>query len=232
MRSVDLSRLDSEGLRLYRRLRAQLKSADRHQIARVANRIEKMDREKKLLAIYIVRLASFRGLGLRMVPWLEDSDEAVRWEVASALSFGGKRITRSIIRGFERQFFQAGREQAAYALAFSQEPLAIPTLMELFTNERESPQVRSQAAEGLGMGFQFASPRNKKRSKAIGALASGLRDPNASVRFWSAFALGTLKAKEAIPELQRIVKHDKKRVKGWWSVAREARDALERIENV
>jgi HEAT repeat protein len=84
----------------------------------------------------------------------------------------------------------------------------------------------AQAAEALQCSHE---PR------AIGPLIEALRDASAEVRFWAAFALGELGGlgtpgvSEAVPELERLAATDQEVVPGWWSVSKEAADALDRL---
>ncbi len=52
-----------------------------------------------------------------------------------------------------------------------------------------------------------------------------LTDPCEHVRFWSAFSLGTIRARPARRALE-IASRDSTAVEGWWSVGAEAEDAL------
>ena len=56
-----------------------------------------------------------------------------------------------------------------------------------------------------------------------------LRDPSPQVRFWAVFSLGQLADMEVIPELERIVIEDDAVAPGWWSLKKEARDAIQSI---
>jgi len=61
-------------------------------------------------------------------------------------------------------------------------------------------------------------------------LLTALDDSSKDVRFWCAFALGEMAEKRAIPSLKRLVASDKRIVKGFHSVAKEAADAIENIQ--
>jgi HEAT repeat protein len=62
-------------------------------------------------------------------------------------------------------------------------------------------------------------------------LLKELGDASREVRFWCAFALGQITEQRAISALKRLAASDRRIVKGFWSVAKEADDALRSIEN-
>jgi HEAT repeat protein len=65
----------------------------------------------------------------------------------------------------------------------------------------------------------------------VDALINGLGDTSVEVRFWSAFALGELKVRRAVNKLEKLVAKDDEILPGWWSVSKEASDALDRIRS-
>ena len=90
-----------------------------------------------------------------------------------------------------------------------------------FGYKSEHARVRGEAAEALA---------HCHRKESHDVLLAGLLDPSKEVRFWCAFALGEMGNRQAIPTLKRIVATDKRIVKGWYSVAKEAADAVRNIE--
>jgi hypothetical protein len=77
---------------------------------------------------------------------------------------------------------EARRYAAAYALGFSRrDKRAISPLIRVLENREETPRVRAQAAECLGM---------LGKRKAIRALIECSTDESAEVRFWCVFAMG------------------------------------------
>ena len=87
-------------------------------------------------------------------------------------------------------------------------------------NRAERPRVRGEAAEALA---------HSHRRESHDVLIAGLRDSSKDVRFWCAFALGEMAESRALPHLERLVSTDKRPVKGFHSVAKEAADAIENI---
>ena len=89
-------------------------------------------------------------------------------------------------------------------------------------DKSEHPRVRSEAAEALAHGH---------RKNSHNVLLKGLGDPSKDVRFWCAFALGEMAEHRAITPLKRLVATDKRVVKGFHSIAKEAADAIENIQS-
>jgi HEAT repeat protein len=107
---------------------------------------------------------------------------------------------------------------AAYALGLLGGAKAISALREVLANHREDASVRGQAAESLC----FAN-------EAVPDLIAALKDQSPDVRFWSAYSLGLLGSESALAELERLASSDEAEVPGWWSVAKEAAQAIELI---
>jgi hypothetical protein len=87
---------------------------------------------------------------------------------------------------------------------------------------------RGQATEGIGNQLQY-SKRAALVRRATLQLIAHLRDPVSDVRFWSAFSLGRVWARRARKELQSLC-CDSTVVEGWWSVGKEAGDAVAQIK--
>lgn len=67
------------------------------------------------------------------------------------------------------------------------------------------------------------------RADAEKSLTDMLNDSSATVRDWSAFALGKIRTTAAVPPL-RAFTADTTLVPGWWTVGEEAADAIDTIE--
>lgn len=89
------------------------------------------------------------------------------------------------VRGLQKALgdpLEARRYAAAYALGFSRsDKRAVSPLIRVLENQQETPRVRAQAAECLGM---------LGKRKAMGALIQCSADESAEVRFWCVFAMG------------------------------------------
>jgi HEAT repeat protein len=128
------------------------------------------------------------------------------------------RTTSRLIRLLRTDPDREIRRMAAYALGNIGSPRANAALRRVLRDRTEVGVVRGMAAEHLV--FERSAVRD---------LIAGLRDAAQEVRFWSAYALGEGRVKSAVPALRQL-RRDRARVRGWWSVAREARWAIATIE--
>jgi HEAT repeats len=159
----------------------------------------------------------------RLLRALRGRNERARWEAAKELGSIGDGITRSKLeRLLESRRDDSARVAAAYVLGFLGETEAAGPLAARLADSEESAEVRAYAAEALGHLLQGAPVLAGVRT----AIAAGLRDLDARVRFWCAFAAGVLGLLEARPQLQRLAAADEAVVEGWWSVGEEAQWAL------
>jgi HEAT repeat protein len=158
----------------------------------------------------------------RLVKALAASDEATRWQAATALSqVDDPRTLRRVERLLESRGDEEGRAAAAYVLGFSGETDVSGALAGRLADTDESPLVRAHAAEALGHLLQHQPVLAGIRVTVVAAL----RDPEPDVRFWSAFAAGVLDLQESRPQLERL-RHDEASIEGWWTVGQEAEWAL------
>jgi HEAT repeat protein len=157
-----------------------------------------------------------------------DADPILTKQTASDLSLlRAKRVLPALVRDLLSAPERQVREGAAYALRgyLFERPVdkrVLKALVKVLDNRDEHPAVRGQAAESLSFSF------NKRMCKP---LMRALADPSAEVRFWVAFALGQIGCRESIPHLRRLARTDRRRVPGWWTVRREAVDAITAIES-
>jgi|SRR5581483_2219701 len=113
------------------------------------------------------------------------------------------------------------RAAAAYAMQVVRSLRTIRALEAAVNNKSESPRVRGEAAEALA---------HYHRRESHDVLLRGLNDGNKDVRFWCAFALGQMAEKRAVGRLKSLVETDKRLVRGFHSVSKEAADAIGNIE--
>jgi HEAT repeat protein len=80
-------------------------------------------------------------------------------------------------------------------------------------------------------------PRNSRfvasrfgMTKSRDPIPPAINDSSKDVRFWCAFSLGEMAEKRALPSLKRLAATDRRMVKGFHSVAKEAADAIENIQ--
>jgi len=154
-----------------------------------------------------------------------------------------KRTIRSLIQlMLDPSRSARQRQAAAYALSFTWSALADARYMSsigeafvtILQNGHESPGLRGQVAEGLAYlhGPCAGAPRDRRRRayrEAGQLLITALGDPAAEVRFWAAFALGSMHYRAALPVLRKLARTDKERFGNWWTVGEEAADAVDHI---
>ena len=132
-----------------------------------------------------------------------------------------KRLERPLILTLKNGRRPFNRAAAAFAMQMVTTPRTIRALESAIENKSEHPRVRGEAAEALA---------HCHRRNSHDVLLRGLSDSSKDVRFWCAFALGEMAEERAIPSLKRLVASDRRIVKGFHSVAKEAGDALENIQ--
>jgi HEAT repeat protein len=123
------------------------------------------------------------------------------------------------------------RQIAAYTLGLLHDERAIKPLVNALENQDEDPKVRGDAAEALAYLTKWLDKEDVQAS-VVGALLDSLKDPAVEVRFWSAFALGELGVKQAVPALKQLAASDESVLQGWWSVSKEASDAIRQIQDL
>ena len=155
---------------------------------------------------------------------LKDNEAEVRWEAAKALvAISHPYSIRPLIQLMRHGKTTNIRQVAAYALSFmfsKRSKQAARSLLSVLNDKKEKAVVRAQAAEGLG---------NLQYRPAFNSLMLALHDKSVDVRFWSAFALGKLGDSMALPKLKEMAQHDSGVLPGWWSIQKEARDAIRAI---
>jgi len=117
-----------------------------------------------------------------------------------------------------------GRLFAAYALNFSSR--ASETLVEVLEDRQEYIEIRAEAAEALGMIWGCEKRTGFVYRWVVSRLLAAMEEPEAEIRFWVAYALGSMRATQALPALQRLAEEDHRPVQGWWKVSEEAADAI------
>jgi HEAT repeat protein len=150
-----------------------------------------------------------------------------------------KRPTRHLIALLlDPQRASEQRYAAGYALAFTscalRDPRVIDAFVTLVQDQHVPSNVRGVMAEGLGnmFGGCFGRPGGQaSRYDETGQVLLGLlHDPSPEVRFWAAFAIGSLQYRPALPALKQLARADTAWFGGWWTVGEEASDAMDRIE--
>jgi len=132
-----------------------------------------------------------------------------------------KRLERSLILTLKNGRRSFNRAAAAFAMQMVTTPRTIRALESAVKNKSERPRVRGESAEALA---------HCHRRKSHDAVLAGLGDSSKDVRFWCAFALGEMAEERALLSLRRLAATDRRIVRGFHSVAKEATDAIENIQ--
>ena len=182
---------------------------------------QRTHRDVRIAACWVLgRLCNKRDVNI-LLNAFNDPDSHLSWEAAKSLAMlKSKRALRPLIAALREAADTNKRQAAAYALGWLCDQRAVEALIGTLNNRREDAGVRGQAAESLG---------NLGDKRAVGPLIAVLKDASTEVRFWSAFALGQLQDRRALPELTRLANIDRAILDGWWEVGREASDAIARI---
>ena len=183
-------------------------------------------RKKRAEACWLLGKRRERKAISALLRALQHNDAGVRWEAAKALAvISHSDSIRPLIRLMRHGRAANIRQAATYALSFmfsKHSKQAARSLLSVLNKQKEKAAVRAQAAEGLG---------NLLYRPAFKSLASALNERNVQVRFWSIFALGKLGDTRALPKLKEIAQRDSGILSGWWSIKKEARNAIRAINH-
>ncbi len=206
--------------------------------------LQAADQNTARRACWALGLMGQKRYALVLLKVLRAERPALWQEAANGLSvLDNKRVIQPLIQiMLDTSRLTAQREAAAYALAFSWSALGDPqyaasisrAFLTLFRNREEPASLRGQVAEGLAyMHGPCVGVRDRRRRayrQAGQLLLAALSDPAPEVRFWSAFALGAMGYRPALPALRHVAGKDQGRFGRWWSVGEEASDAVDRME--
>ena len=186
------------------------------------------DSKLRVLACWLLgQLGDKQAVGAVLFAFRE-GDVDLQWEAAKSLGLiASKRAVKPLIVALlhapsaDKSSLEK-RTAAAYALGLLKDMRAIEPLVRVLNGKNEHPKLRSQAAEALA---------NFNHPEVIDSLLKALKDKEPEVRFWAVYALGQLKAKKALPVLKRLAEKDHTLVPNWWTVDREAINAIEYINS-
>ena len=136
------------------------------------------------------------------------------------------RTTDALIALLQASPNQLARQFAAYSLGFRHDLRAKTALIAALRDPTNSLEVRCYILEALGHLLDHTQGQNDARE----AVRETLREEPAEIRFWSAFALANFGTVADIPRLRALAENDRRVVEGWWSVSKEAADAIEHLE--
>lgn len=167
--------------------------------------------------------------------WREEKEAGDVWEQAKALENAGRLRGKTIddLLATARRGQLPGAQAAVHALGFGRVPSkrlaeVVSALIHLLDDVDLPVDVRAQAAEALGDQLQMTK-RSALQRVAVTHLIRQLDDRAPELRFWSAFSLGKLGAKRARKPLRQLLA-DESIAEGFWTVSKEASDALDRID--
>lgn len=146
---------------------------------------------------------------------------AVQCQAARTLgSLGTQRGLRALAAVARFAKSSVLRFAAVQGIAMTYRPAAAALLLEILRDPKELPRVRAAAAEGLA---DFPG------APAERALIGSLADSSRQVRFWTAFALGSVGTRRSLRPLALLAERDTSRACRWGSVRKEATESIERI---
>ncbi len=160
---------------------------------------------------------------------LEHGNPPDRVETAKMLArLGSDEAVSSLIALLQTAEDQDVRRWAAYALGFMGSVRAKTPLIVALRDPVNELDVRCHAAEALG----HLLPYTGRHDDALRALRDVILNEGAELRFWAAFALGTIGSDHDIPLLEWLAATDDRVVQHWWTVSREATEAIEHIRGL
>jgi HEAT repeat protein len=153
-----------------------------------------------------------------------------RWNLVVPMNALG-RIGGAAAREALVELFHAAKGQrriaAMYGLSLLMDDRLLPLFLDVLRDVHEPTDVRAQAAEAVGTLLDVGDRRLKRHREAVDALLPLVDDRDVEVRFWSVYALGMVRARRAVPALERLARNDSAQSRSmWWSVSEEAKDAL------
>ena len=155
----------------------------------------------------------------------------VQLETAKTLATLDRRTTAELlISCLPREKSANVRYWMAYTIGCLGDPVACELLLGMLEDNREQVKVRSQAAEALGYILLKIGKKTNLYRRSLKTLIGMLGDSHAEIRFWTAFALGNIKAKSAVKRLDGLAKCDRAMCPGFWRVSVEAADAIRVIK--
>ncbi len=175
-------------------------------------------------AAHLLALAEGASVANELIrQFFAQTEEIELWETALTMeSFGDTRVIAPLVAAL-RDDNPHRRHAAARALGWiwGGGSRAVTALIDALTDTSQPLAVRQEAAESLAY---------HDSSRAISALIAALQDSDVGIRFWSVFALGSIRNRNtgrhedrrAVPALEAMLHDDNTPPGNWWSIAREA----------
>lgn len=166
-----------------------------------------------------------------LIQALDDDSPGVRREAVTSLaSIGDPAALPSLLKAFQCDNETVVRKAAVNALWLLGGSMAIEPIIATLLDSSEPPDLRSDCADALAQMADCGSLDEQQKETALMALLAALRDQDAEVRYFAAFALGMLRDPAAIPALKQAIVEDDGTVPRWGSVRDEARESIKIIE--
>jgi HEAT repeat protein len=204
----DIAYLADAGVRSMHDLLARLRDRD-------------SDTDLRRICIWAVGQLRAKSVARDLLAVFDETDPTMYWEAAKSLGFiRSKRVVKPLVDLLYRSTDANMRSAIIYALGLIGDKRALIPLLEVLRDVKGESSVRAHAAEALAF---------LRRSEAVSSLINSLKDESSEVRFWSAYALGEVGDVRALPELERVALSDHDSLPGWWSISKEATNAIEAI---
>jgi len=191
-----------------------------------------LDKPLQIAAIRVFEILRLRTAGRALFDCWLSTDSNVSFAAGHALQkVRSHQAYRELIKYIWSEPTPSNAEQACYILSWSRDDTLLEPLLAIYEGKRVPFEVRAQAAEGFANLLAHVDRRTKPYHLVLPALLHGLNDPSPEVRFWTCFALGNMRAKQALPQLERVAAEDDAVCPTWWLVKEEAEDAICHILN-
>ncbi len=183
-------------------------------------------------ALRLVSDLKDRRAVLPLIELLRDGDLQQAEPLAQTIAtLGGSQAAPALLQVLGTAREPQRRWAAAYALTWLMDEHAFEPLLGLLQDRAEPDRLRTQAAEALTYLLGDVPRADRRWQSAAAAFLAGLKEPSADLRFWCIYALGMLRAEQALPQLREIVQHDRAIApSNGAELAAEAEDAIAAIQ--
>lgn len=189
----------------------------------VLNLIHSTEKEIALTACWVAGLLDDKRAidPLLEIAMTEDADTDLRRVAIGSLGFlRNKKVISTLIAIMQKDADTGIRRAAAYSLGWYSGKNAAQALIHTMENQSEDISVRARATEALGI---------LGETVAVLPLINALQSTIPEIRFWAAYSLGQLRDPRALPYLEHLSETDNTVIPEWWSISKEAVDAIKRI---
>lgn len=183
---------------------------------------EGTDIEIRLIASWILgQLKNKRALDTLLETFKSTLNKNLIWEISKSLiALKSKKFFPDLFNIITNDKSNIRRMASIYCIGRLKDKEAMAILLRILSSKEEPPDIRSHAAESLGI---------IGNTKAVPCLIKALNDESAEVRFWSVYALGMIGNPVAVPVLEKLMNNDTGEVPGWGAIREEAKNAINQI---